>query len=474
MNLEKLVNPTDRQLEFLRAIAEKDFVLYGGAAGGGKSYILRWWLVLYLAWIYRAYGLKNVVVGLFCEDYPSLYDRQISKIKYEFPPEIGELKEGIVKNFQLRKEHGGGVIALRNLDDPSKYQSAEFAAIAVDELTKSTKEVFDFLRFRMRWPGIARPKFAGATNPGGRGHAWVKKLWKDREFPPELESFKDQFAFVQAKASDNPHLNESYYKSLLTLPPEMARKFAEGDWNVYTGQFFPQFNRNRHVIHASQALQMVKPWHTKWISGDWGYEHPHTIHFHARDENKRVITFFELWDRRVNEAELGQRISKYAAGHKFNSFPFSWDAGKLSPRSNPLSKKSMMQILSESLAPGIPKPHPADSSPGTRVSGWRLMSQLLDSDQWLISDSCTKLIECMPTLVRDEDNEEDVLKVDFSENGIGDDPADSARMGLTDMLGSAKKPPEIQRQELLESYDSRIAAIRRIRDAGFGATQPRA
>jgi len=101
---------------------------------------------------------------------------------FEFPAELGELKLGTVKNFVLHKDYGSGVIALRNLDDPSKYQSAEFAAIAVDELTKNSKEIFDFLRFRRRWPGVERPKFLAATNPGGKGHAWVKKLWVEKDF----------------------------------------------------------------------------------------------------------------------------------------------------------------------------------------------------------------------------------------------------------------------------------------------------
>lgn len=432
-------------------------MLYGGAAGGGKSYILRWWLVVYLASLYKTLGLRNVQVALLCEDYPSLNDRQISKIKYEFPAELGKLREGTVKDFQLKPEFGGGIIALRNLDDPSKYQSAEFAAIAVDELTKNSKDTFDFLRFRLRWPGIDRPKFAGATNPGGKGHAWVKKLWKDRIFPPELEKAKDQFAFVQAKASDNPHLSDSYYKSLLTLPPDMARKFAEGDWDVFTGQYYPQFTHSRHVITNKEALARIKPWHTKWLSGDWGFFHPSVIYAHAKDENNHVITYKELWVRLTNETDIGHMINKHFAGEKFHSFPFSWDAGKLSPRSLKTAPKSSVQLITDALDSHFPRPHPADSQPGSRIARARLMAQLMDSDMWQVSDACPKLIECIPTLIREEDNEEDVLKVDFGENEIGDDPYDSASMGLQHMLGTPMKPKGVQLEERLRGVRAQFA-----------------
>lgn len=456
LNLEALVNPTERQRDFLRAIADRDYVLYGGAAGGGKSYILRWWLVLFLAWTYRALGLRNVTVGLFCEDYPGLYDRQISKILFEFPAELGELKQGTVKNFQLRPEFGGGIIALRNLDDPSKYQSAEFAAIAVDELTKSGKDVFDFLRFRLRWPGISRPKFAAATNPGSKGHRWVKKLWKDSIFPPELESVKDQFAFIQAKASDNPHLDGSYYRSLLTLPPHMAKAFAEGDWNLFTGQYFPQFSEERHVISEDECRKRIKPWHTHWLSGDWGYGHPHAIYKHSQDETGHVITYGELWERGVNETDLGRKITAACGGEKFSAFAFSWDAGKLSPRSRPKVPKSMMQMMADALGPGIPKPYPADSSPGTRISRARLTAQLLDSDLWHISSDCPRLIECLPNLICDEDNPEDVLKVDFTENEIGDDPYDGASMGLQHMSMMATVPVTVMAERKVAAFAKSI------------------
>lgn len=456
--LEQLVNPTERQRDFLRAIAEKDFVLYGGEAGGGKSYILRWWLVLFLVWLYRALGLRNARVGLFCEDYPTLNDRQVSKIKYEFPPWLGRLREGSVHNFELNPEYGGGVIALRNLDDPSKYYSAEFAAIAVDELTRNPLSVFNDLRFRLRWPGVDRPKFGAGTNPGGPGHAWVKKYWipGSQQFPAELESIRDQFVLIRACASDNPHLSIGYHERLLTLPPDMARMVARGDWEVYTGQFFPQFESvpGRHVKPAAELLKAIKPWHSRWLGGDWGFEHPHALYWLAQDEHGKVRVYREQWDRRIGETELGQILTDRSAGEKLNAFSFSWDAGKLSPRSASDLPKSMMQMVADALGPKMPKPYPADSSPGSRVSGARLMSQLLDADLLEISDACPKLIECLPGLIRDEDNTEDVLKVDFAGNGVqlGDDPYDGLRMALQHMGQAGLVPVTVLAERKVAQY----------------------
>ena len=435
LQLRRLIDPTEKQDAFLKAIAEKDYVLYGGAAGGGKSYILRWWLVFYLCWLYKALGLKNVQVGLFCEDYPSLHDRQISKIQFEFPPELGTLKQGMVKNFELRPEFGGGVIALRNLDDPSKYQSAEFAAIAVDELTKNPKDTFDFLRSRLRWTGVERPKFACGANPGGIGHAWVKKLWIEREFPPEMEAMKNQFAFIQSKASDNPHLTQAYYNSLLTLPPDKAKMFAEGSWDLFAGQYFDNFTIAKHT-HLPGQIEL-KPWLTRWISGDWGYKHPACLHWHAKDGD-RVITYRELYGAGMGEQELGIKIAELSQGENITRFFFSPDAFAQRTSQNTIAEQ-IGEALKER---GLPYPTLADND---RVGGWRLMYEMLNAGLWTIDRAaCPKLVACLPTLIRNDKKPEDILKVDHTENQIGDDPGDSARYGLKTMLNESMVPYDVR------------------------------
>lgn len=415
--------------------------------------------MLFLLWCWKVLGLRNVRVGLFCETYKTLEDRQICKIRVEFPPWLGTLRSD---EFHLRPEYGGGIIALRNLDDPSKYYSSEFAAIGVDELARNPLSVFNDLRFRLRWPGVLRPKFGAGTNPSQQ-NTYVKKYWHDHKFPAEMESLREQFKLVRAKASDNPHLPPSYHERLLTLPPDMAAMVGRGEWNVFAGQYFPQFDVSnpRYVLRQAAAIALIKPWWTRWISGDWGYDHPSCYHWHAKNENNRVITYDELWDRRVGEKEWAQRITDrerkwrelWPHHQALHAFPFSWDAGKLSARSLPKYPKSIFQLLNDHLGAGVPQTHPADSSPGSRMSGYRLMSQLMDAGLWQTTDQCSKLNECLPALIRDEDDREQVLKVDYAEgDSIGDDPADSARMGLQHEFGSSVVPVTVAADRRVAAY----------------------
>jgi hypothetical protein len=269
----ELFTPTAKQITFFKALRAHRYVLYGGARGGGKSKVLRWALLWLLLEWFLSKKLQGVRVGLFSEDYPTLRDRQISKIKGEFPSWLGSLKETQDEGlgFYLRPEYGGGAILLRNLDDPSKYQSAEFAAIGVEELTKNPKETFDVLRGSLRWPGIAHTVFMGATNPGGVGHHWVHALWLAHDFPEEMLGLAPQFAFVQSLPSDNPHLDQSYWDELNSLPEQLRKAWVEGLWDAFKGQAFGEWRASLHVQKEPQRL----PEGWRCVAGmDWGSDRP--------------------------------------------------------------------------------------------------------------------------------------------------------------------------------------------------------
>jgi hypothetical protein len=243
-----------------------------------------------------------------------------------------------------------------------------------------------------------------------------------------------------------------YGRTLAALTNKALRDaWLYGKWDVFQGQYFPNFHATEwvdeqgqshepHVLPADEVKSRIKPWYKKWVSLDWGFDHPFCVHWHAQDERGRVITYREYWGRGVKESDLGKKIGELSLGDKLIAFPCSWDAGKLSPRAMKNLPKSIVQMITDALPLTFPRPFPADSSPGTRPSGARLLSQLLDSDMWHISEECPRLIECIPSLVRNPENTEDVLKVDYSSNQIGDDPYDCSRMGLQYMLGSSRKP----------------------------------
>src|SRR5258708_9423927 len=114
---------------------------------------------------------------------------------------------------------------------------------------------------------------------------------------------------------------------------------------------------------------------------------------------------------------LAQAIAEHSGRERISEVVRSADAF-----GNRTSESSIAEQLGDVLvSDGLPRPAPADDD---RIGGWQLMYQLLESNAWLITEDCVKLIECIPQLVRDERRREDIRKVE------GDDPADAARYGL--------------------------------------------
>jgi hypothetical protein len=462
IRLSSLINPTDKQRECIEATDHFRFVLYGGAGGGGKSYLLRWWCLRQLLKRFAETGIKGLTVGLFSSDYPTLRDRQSKKIKTEFPDWLGELKESRDEgwNYFIKDEYGGGRIALRNLYDPSSYKSAEFCDIAIEELTENDREVFeDLVLFRLRTPGITRPCFLAATNPTGKGLQWVKALWIDRKFPKELRHIMHEFHFVQALLQDNPHLGGDYRQSLEGLPEKKRKALLDGDWTIPEGQYFINFNESERKVPHALVMQIVQPWWNHWIGQDWGYKHASPVYWHAvgfvspaqakllgRDwdaPRRCVFTYREhiatLSDSDESEIQLGQQLQAKSAGEKIKDWVLSEDAfGKKT------SQNTAAQLLKQG-APKLPEPQKANMDPGSRVVGWRFMYSLIQSDTWFLSDMCPEGIAAIPSLEYDSDKGgEDIRKTDH----LYDDCGDCLRYGLVDMLGTSKVPMEVRRAEL--------------------------
>lgn len=448
-SLGDLYRAFPRQMEFHNSPAK--YRLFGGAAGPGKSKALLW----------EAIQQTHLVPGsdtlLLRRTFPELEASLIAQFRRDVPrshyKSYSESKR-LVTWFNGSTTRFG---YCRNESDVYQYQGAEFLFIGLDELTHFTLKQWQFLTSRNRCavPG-SFCTMAGASNPGNIGHAWVKALWVDHVPPagfdrPELYD-ASEYDFIRARLDDNPiYANDKEYRqALAALPDHLRRAFLEGDWNVFAGQYFDIFDVGRHTSRPEELR--LEPWWPRWISIDWGFQHPSAVYWHCavpaensvraswatqrwaangnsreagtsdaesgqQGRGLRIVTYREFVQSGLSPRMLAQGIAERNAQERISEVFLSPDAF-----AHRTAEASIAEQLSDVLASGgLPRAVAADDD---RVGGWQLMYQLLESDAWSITENCAKLIDCMPLLIRDERRAEDIRKVD------GDDPADAARYGL--------------------------------------------
>ena len=438
--------PFPRQQQFHNS--EAKYRLFGGAAGPGKTYALLWEAIR------QANSVDGVDTLLLRRTFPELEASLITYFRRDVPRTLydnyNEAKHIVTwKNGSTTRF---GYSASEN--DIYQYQGAEFLFIGVDELTHFTLAQWQFLTSRNRCRiATARPCMAGATNPGNIGHAWVKALWVDRRPAPGMDRPSqydpNDYAFIRATIADNPIYRDDaeYLKSLNALPRHLRQAFLDGDWNVFAGQYFDLFDVSRHTARAERLG--LEPWWTRWISIDWGFEHPSAVYWHAARPGGGVVTYRELVQNHLSPRDLAQAIVGASRTGSSASRTGIEEIAEifLSPDAfaHHTSESTIAEQIGDVLAAnGLPRPARADDD---RVGGWMLMYQMLQDGQWLVGDSCAQLIECLPTLVRDTTNVEDVQKM------AGDDPADSARYGLKSRLAPGRAPIEQRVAERVNASD---------------------
>lgn len=400
------------------------YTLYGGSMGGGKSFWIRWYCVRWLVRTFKETGIKGLTAALFCESFVVLKDRHLGKLAIEIPEWLGTLKEDKAYGLCLKLDaaFGEGVLLLRNLDDPAKYASSEFGLVAIDELTKNLRDVFDALRTRMRWPGLEDTKFIAGTNPGSIGHDWVKRMWIDKFFD-EGEKEKELFAYVPATAKDNPYISPAYLRSLDSLPEKMRRAFLEGDWDIFEGQFFTEFNREKHVINYVPRELLPKHWpnyRSIDVSGRNGIT---SCHWHTINESGQVITYREyywtgrdsdehaeeIWMMSHGKDEADQYLSD--EGYKYTVMDdAAWHKMGMPETTAELYLRKWQELDLKHAVNSSGALVPSDKN---RVMGWDLVHSYLRYDEkkdpkWKIMDSCPNLIRTIPLLIHDERNKDDV------------------------------------------------------------------
>ena len=177
MPSEKLsLKVTPRQRAFIDA-PERE-VLFGGAAGGGKSFGQ---LIDALLYALKYPGSKQLILR---RTYPELEKSLIRVSQTVFPrsvyayngsSHVGRFKNGSLIDFGYSASEA----------DVFQYQSAEYDVIRFDELTHFTEFQYVYMLSRLRGVNGYPKQIKSSTNPGGVGHAWVKERFIDPS-PPDV------------------------------------------------------------------------------------------------------------------------------------------------------------------------------------------------------------------------------------------------------------------------------------------------
>lgn len=410
-------------------------MLYGGAMHGGKSYFLRWAALGLVIYYSQLLGKTGVSVGLFSEDYPTLKDRQISRIATEFPPELGELKatqnEGHC--FFVSERYGGGRILLRNLDDPSKFMSTEFAAILVEELTKNPLTTFQNLRTRLRYPGINNPKFIGATNPGGIGHVWCKSHWIDKN-AGDFE--QDKFKYIPATLNDNKFTTEGYRIQLESLPERLKKAYKEGDWDAFEGQFFSTFVPSKQII---EPIQIPKEWYLVG-SMDPGWSSPLSFGLQARDFEGNIYRIATYYEGMKNPEQHAVSVNEFIKSNKFTGgrMPDMIVSGH-----DAWAKQDRWAVMaSEKTMADVFQAHDLmlQKAATDRHNGWGTLKMMMPDKYFIFKGFNTPLVNQLTSMISDENDPEDI-QGKGNDSAVEDHAADEARYGSM-AIWQPSKPKE--------------------------------
>ena len=241
-------------------------VLFGGAAGGGKSYGQA---VDALLFALEYPGSKQLILRrTFAELDKSLIRTTLGL----YPKEIYSFNSSThTGRFKNRSLIDFGYCATEN--DVYQYQSAEYDVIRFDELTHFTESQYVYLLSRVRGVGNIPKQVKSTTNPGGIGHGWVKARFVDPS--PYGKSFVGEDGmkriFIPSLLSDNKFLTEGdpgYRQRLLALPERERKALLYGDWNIFEGQYFTEFNPTLHVI---DPFEIPRSWR-KYRTIDYGLD----------------------------------------------------------------------------------------------------------------------------------------------------------------------------------------------------------
>lgn len=399
------ISITTKQQAFIESKAFE--TLFGGAAGGGKSYGQ-----LIDAFLYALRYPKSKQI-IFRRTFADL-EKSLIRVSLElYPKEVADYNS----SKHTWKFKNGSIVDFGYIDnekDVYQYQSAEYDIIRFDELTHFTEYMYVYMISRCRGANPYPKGIKSSTNPGGVGHTWVKDRFIDIGEPNIIHECKLDSGetttriFIPSLVQDNKFMLEydpNYIDRLDNLPEKERKALKYGDWDIYDGMFFPEFKRSLHVI---DSFQIPKEWN-RYIAIDYGLD-MFAVVFVAVDEHKKAYVYKEIHKSNLIVSQACQMLKSFMRGEKFRAIyapPDLWNR-------NRDTGKSTAEIFYDG---GIV----LEKASNDRIGGWLNVKEWIklkkvrneqtgeiyeDCDLKIFSN-CLNLIRCLPQLQHDEKNPND-------------------------------------------------------------------
>jgi hypothetical protein len=427
-------NPGPQTLFFA---AEELEVLYGGAAGGGKSYAL-------IADPMRYFDNKHFRGLILRRTNDEL--RELIWKSQELYPQIWDKAQWREKDKEWRFPSGARLwmTYLERDEDVMRYHGQAFTYIGIDELTQySTPFAWNFMRSRLRDASGTLPLFMRATtNPGGPGHGWVKRMFVDPApkgkafwatdidsgetltFPKDHPKsgqplFKRRF--IPARVSDNPYIwaDGNYEANLMSLPEVQRKQLLEGDWSVADGAAFSEFNER---VHTCEPFEVPAGWR-KFRSCDFGYSTFSAVHWYAIDPEDVLYVYRELYVSKKTGKELARLILDLEKNEKVTYGVLDSSVWAQRGQTGP-------SIAEEMIAEGC-RWRPSDRTAGSRINGKNRLHELLKVNKYtnrpgiIFFNTCRQIIADLPMIPMDPKGGEDI-----DDRYLSDHAYDSIRYGI--------------------------------------------
>lgn len=416
MAIDFKYHPTEKQKRFHQCQSSE--VLFGGAAGGGKTYAI---VMDAIDLCLRHEGIRAYI---FRRSFKELEDNLIPIAREKVSQELGIYRsnshEIMFKNGSLLRFR-----QLRNMDDRFKYQGAEINALYIDELTHFTKEEYDFLKSRLRAHKDLgfEPIVRCTSNPGGKGHGFVKSYFIDvapygSEYTQRIYSSilgREKISsrtYIPALVTDNPYIGEEYIFELENKPKAIRDAYLLGKWDAFEGQVFTEWLDDPSHYEDRLFTHVIKPFklpdhYPRFRSFDFGYSRPFSVLWWAVGERDEVYLYKEWYGAvspnvgiKLSPREIAKGILERDKGDAIKASyadPSIWDSSRGE------SVAALMGREGVSFFPGN----------NARISGKMAVHDRLKFDEegrcgLYVFETCRDFIRTVPALEYDAFKPEDI------------------------------------------------------------------